>query len=298
MLKRSQSFTPNKQVVRDLQCNAIHKHLAARLGHLSYFGLPSSSLQDVAQWSPLLERITAVERGESGSEWILQNELLVNAFKLGVSSKLTLLRGDIDQVLITGKDCFGSTPRWPYDIVTLDYSGGLFYRVGPQQPQRLEAIKQVFVRQAAAGAADFVFFLSFNLDQIDQHEVRESLNVMRRDLKRFGRSADNVMDAYFNHPKEQARLKLYVMNLTAQLAAQAQFDSDSEPPIFYVGNKRTEMMAFRCFLKRSSRTFVPRAPKERLHQIVNRRMIEIAEGKQIFTNLGLPLIKAEATHEN
>jgi hypothetical protein len=261
---------------------------------LSYFGLPSSSLQDVAQWNPLLERITAVERGESGREWILQNELVVNAFKLGVSRKLTLLRGDIDQVLITGKDNFGIAPTWPYDIVSLDYSGGLFYPDGSQQPQRLEAIKQVFVRQAAAGATDFIFLLSFNLDQIDQHEVRESLKVLRRDLKRFGGSADALMDAYLKHPKEQARLKLYIMNLTAQLAAQSQFDSDSESPIFYSGNKGTEMMAFRCFLKKSSRTFVPRAPKERLNQIVNRRMIEIVEGEQIPTNLGLPLIKAEA----
>jgi hypothetical protein len=294
MLKRSQTFTPNKQVVRDLQCEAIRTYLAPRLGHLSYFGLPSSSLQDVAQWNPLLERITAVERGESGREWILQNELVVNAFKLGVSRKLTLLRGDIDQVLITGKDNFGIAPTWPYDIVSLDYSGGLFYPDGSQQPQRLEAIKQVFVRQAAAGATNFIFLLSFNLDQIDQHEVRESLKVLRRDLKRFGGSADALMDAYLKHPKEQARLKLYIMNLTAQLAAQSQFDSDSESPIFYSGNKGTEMMAFRCFLKKSSRTFVPRAPKERLNQIVNRRMIEIVEGEQIPTNLGLPLIKAQA----
>ncbi|HYG24080.1 MAG TPA: hypothetical protein VEH04_14970 [Verrucomicrobiae bacterium] len=297
MLKRPQTFTPNKQVVRDLQCEAIRKHLGPRLGRLSYFGLPSSSLQDVEQWNPLLERITAVERGEAGREWILQNELLVNAFKLGISSKLSLLRGDIDQLLIAGKDHFGSTPTWPYDIVSLDYSGGLFYRDAGQL-QRLEAIRQVFVRQSGAGASEFLFLLSFNLDQVDQHEVRESLMTIRRDLKRFGRSADSVLDAYLNHPKEQARLKLYVMNLIAQLAAQSQFDSDSEPPIFYSGNKGTEMMAFRCFLKRSTRTFVPRAPRERLHQIVNRRMIEVVDGKQVLTNLGLPLIKSEATNEN
>jgi hypothetical protein len=298
MLTRPQRFTVNKQVVRDLQCASIHRYLSARLGRLRYFGLPSSSLEDVAQWNPLLAQITAVERGESGREWLLQHELLTNAFKLGIYSKLLLLRGDIDQVLISGKDVNGNTPNWPYDIVSLDYSGGMFYRDGSQQPKRLEAIKQVFVRQAAAKAGNFLLFLSFNLDQIDQHEVRESLKVMRRDLNRFGRSADNLMDAYLQHPREQARLKLYVMNLTAQLAAQEQFDSDSESPIFYSGNRGTEMMAFRCFLKQSSRTFVPRAPKERLNQIVNRRMIEIVNGKQILTNLNLPLINAEATHEN
>ena len=132
------------------------------------------------------------------------------------------------------------------------------------------------------------------MDQIDQREVRESLETVRRDLKRFGYAADQVIDAYLNHPKEQARLKLYVMNLIARLAARENFDSESESPAFYVGNRGTEMMAFRAYMKASSRTFTPRSPKERLNQIVNRRMVEIADGRQKQTNLGLPLIKADS----
>ncbi|MGD0649867.1 MAG: hypothetical protein ABSA97_01775 [Verrucomicrobiia bacterium] len=298
MLKRQQKFTPNKQVVRDLQCEVIRQRFPARLGALSYFGLPSSALEDVGQWSPLLERIAAVERGEAGKEWELQNELLVNAFRLGLSHKLTLLRGDIDSVLVSGVDKHGSQPVWPYDIVSLDYSGGLFYRDEGGQLCRLEAIKRVFQRQANAKAKEFLLFLSFNMDQIDQHEVRESLETVRRDLKRFGYAADRVIDAYLKHPKDQARIKLYVMNLIARLAAQENFDSESESPIFYLGNKNTQMMAYRFYLKASSRTFTPRSPKERLNQIVNRRMIEIVDGEQKPTNLRLPLIKAEAIHAN
>lgn len=293
MLKRPQRFTTNKQVVRDLQCATIREHLADRLGRLSYFGLPSSSLEDVVQWNPLLERITAVERGEPRCEWIIQNELLLNAFRLGISGKLTLLRGDIDHVLINGSDEFGAKPDWPFDIVSLDYSGGLFYRDSAGQMLRLEAIKQLFHRQADSLASDFVLFLSFNLDQIDQHEVRESIKVIERDLKRFGRAAHTVIEAYLAHPREQARLKLYVMNLVAQLASQSQFDSLSESPVFYSGNRRTEMMAFRFLLKTSARTFAPRSPKERLNAMINRRMIEVVGGTQHLTNLGLPLIKRE-----
>jgi len=294
VLKKPQQFTQNKQVVRDLQCDSIRQRFPARLGALSYFGLPSSSLDDVVQWFPLLERITAVERGEAGTEWQLQHELLVNAFRLGISHKLTLLRGDIDSVLLSGVDDHGSHPEWPYDVVSLDYSGGLFYRDEPGQLRRLEAIKRLFQRQATAGAKEFLFLLSFNMDQIDQREVRESLETVRRDLKRFGYAADQVIDAYLNHPKEQARLKLYVMNLIARLAARENFDSESESPAFYVGNRGTEMMAFRAYMKASSRTFTPRSPKERLNQIVNRRMVEIADGRQKQTNLGLPLIKADS----
>lgn len=294
MLKPPQKFTSNKQVVRDLQCEVIQRRFADRLGALSYFGLPSSSLEDVSQWSPLLDRVTAIERGEPGKEWEVQNELLVNAFRLGISHKLTLLRGDIDSILSSDVDAHGNRPSWPYDVVSLDYSGGLFYRNEGGQLVRLEAIKKLFQRQATGSAKEFLLFLSFNLDQIDQHEVRESLGTVRRDLKRFGYAADQVTDAYLNHRKEEARLKLYVMNLIARLAARENFDSESESPIFYLGNRNTEMMAFRFYLKASSRTFTPRSPKERLNQIVNRRMVEIADGRQKQTNLGLPLIKADS----
>ncbi|MFY9622579.1 MAG: hypothetical protein WAQ99_22370 [Pyrinomonadaceae bacterium] len=293
MLKHPQRFTSNKQVVRDLQCDAIQKYLRPRLGRLSYFGLPSSSLEDVLQWSPLLERITAVERGEEGSEWVRQNELLVNAFRLGISQKLTLLRGDIDQILIKGTDPYGKHPEWPYDIVSLDYSGGLFYNDEVGKPIRLEAIEHVFKNQAKAKATDFVFLLSFNLHKIDHREISQTFAVIQRELQRFGQTADHVIDAYLKHPKEQARLKIYVMYLVDHLAIQENYETESDlAAIFYKGNQNTEMMAFRFYLKKSTRTFAPRPPKERMNQVINRRMIEIVSGKQALTNLGLPLLKA------
>lgn len=294
MLKSPQQFTANKQVVRDLQCEAIRQHLAAKLGKLSYIGLPSSSLEDVQQWFPLFERITAVERGEAGKEWVLQHELQLNAFKLDLSQKLSLLRGDIDAVLIKGADDFGNKPVWPYDVVSLDYSGGLFYQDQNSQPTRLEAIRCLFQHQQTARASEFVLLLSFRLDRIDQREVRESLNGIRRDLKRYGFQGDQVVDAYLDHPKEQARLKLYVMHMINYIAVQAHFDTTSESPAFYFGNRDAEMMAFRFHHKAARKTFAPRSPKERLNQMINRRMIEIVRGKQTFTNLGLPLIKAES----
>jgi hypothetical protein len=265
--------------------------MAPKLGRLSYFGLPSSSLEDVKQWDPLLERITAVERGESGKEWVLQHELLLNAFRLGISQKLTLLRGDIDRILITGKDLYGNYPEWPYDIVSLDYSGGLFYKDSAGKLTRLEAIRRVFQHESNAGATDFVLLLSFNIDQVDQHEVRESLKVIQRELKRFGQAANEVIDAYLRHPKEQSRLKLYTLRLISTLAVESNFESEGDSPILYLGNRNTEMMAFRFYLKKSTRTFAPRPPRERLNQVVNKRMIEIVKGKQVPTNLKLPLLK-------
>jgi hypothetical protein len=293
VLKHPQRFTGNKQVVRDLQCDAIQKYLKSRLGQLSYFGLPSSSLEDVTQWYALLGHITAVERGELGSEWNRQNELLVNAFRFGISQKLTLLRGDIDQIIIDGTDLFGQRPNWPYDIVSLDYSGGLFYSDQSGKPVRLEAIGQVFKNQSTAKATDFVFLLSFNLHKVDHGEVKRTLEVIRRDLQRFGDSANEVIDAYQNHPKDQARLKIYVAYLVDGLAVKENYETESDlPVVFYRGNRNTEMMAFRFYFKKSQRTFAPRPPKQRINQVINRRMIEIVGGKQVVTNLGLPLLRS------
>lgn len=296
MLRHPQKFTRNKQVARDLQCDAIQKYLRTRLGDLSYFGLPSSSLEDVSQWNPLLSCITAVERGEAGTEWIRQNELLVNAFRLGISQKLTLLRGDIDHILLKGCDPYGKRPAWPHDIVSLDYSGGLFYSDETGKPTRLEAIGNVFKNQSEAGATDFVFLLSFNLHKIDHHEIAQTFAVIRRDLKRTAYGADAVLDAYLKHDKDQARLKIYVTYLVDNLAVRHNYETESDlPAIFYKGNQDTEMMAFRFYFKKSERTFAPRRPKERINQVINRRMIEIVGGKQIFTNLGLPLIRANVS---
>lgn len=272
--------------------------MSEQFGQLSYFGLPSSSLDDLALWNAMIDRATAVERGVSGREWVLQNELLVNAFRLGISQKLTLLRGDIDDVLASGTDAFGHKPSWPFDIVSLDYSGGIFYRSIDGVHTRLDALRQLFQRQKEAGARRFVLLLSFKLDNLDQHEIRESIKGIKRDLRRSGHVADKIIDTYLAHPQDQPRLKLYVLHLVNNLSVQANYDAESEPPIFYKGNRDVEMMAFRFFLTYSPKTFAPRLPKERLNQIVNRRMIEIRDGRQISTNLGIPLMKFSTSNEH
>jgi hypothetical protein len=140
---------------------------------------------------------------------------------------------------------------------------------------------------------DFILLPSFNIDQVDQREVREILKVIQRELKRFGQAANKVIDAYLSHPKEQNRQKLYTLRLISTLAVQANFESEADSPILYLGNRDTELMAFRFYLKKSSRTFAPRPPRERLNQVVNKRMTEIVKGRQVPTNLKLPLLREE-----
>jgi hypothetical protein len=290
-MRHPQSFTKNKQVARDLQCETIQKFLKSKLGNLSYFGLPSSSLDDVAQWSALISRITAVEKGEAGNEWELQHDLEFRAFRLGLSDKLELLRGDIDEILTTGTDKDGKKPAFPYDVVSLDYSGGLFYRDAEGKPVRLDAFDALF-RAQAASKQDFVFLISCNLHAIDQGEVRKTLRNIETELVRYGDNAGKVIEEYVNHSEDEPRLRLYVPYLINQLAAKHHYQCQTEPVVVYVGNLKTRMMAFRFFLDFDSETVAIRSPRERLSQLINTPAISIVDGAQRRTMFGLPKLEA------
>ena len=293
MRKHPQRFTQNKQVVRDLQCETITKYFGHRLGDLSYFGLPSSSLSDVKQWASLLKCITAVERGESGKEWELQHDLEFEAFRCGLFNKLTLLRGEIDQILLTGRDNNGKQPVFPFDIVSLDYSGGLFYKDSTGMSVRIAAIEAVVERQSPT-KNDFVLLVSCNMHGIDQGEVRGTLANIQTSLKRAGANGGLVIAHYLSHHSDQARLKVYVPYLVNQIASKFRYHCETQPTIIYLGNLRTEMMAFRFFFKYDGRTIAPREPRERISQIINAPLIEIVDGVQRPTTLDLPKLRSEA----
>ncbi len=290
MRKSPQTFTQNKQVVRDLQCETITKYFGQNLGTLTYFGLPSSSLDDVVQWAAFLRSITAVERGENGKEWELQHDLELQAFKYGLFDKLTLLRGDIDDILLLGKDSSGTKVVFPFDIVSLDYSGGLFYVINDEL-RRLNAIDSLFQSQSASGR-NFLFFLSCNLDAVHQGELNNTFANIRTALNRRGSNGNEVLNAFEKHPMDEARLKLYVPYAVNHFAAKSHFHCETQDVIFYTGNLKTRMMAFRFFAKYDSRTTAPREPRERLAQIINAPLIEIVAGQQKVTTLGLPKVRS------
>jgi hypothetical protein len=292
MRKFPQKFTRNKQVVRDLQGETITKFFASGLGRLRYFGLPSSSLDDVIQWAAFLESITAVERGERDKEWELQHDVEFQAFKSGLFDKLTLLRGDIDEILINGKDGLGAAVAFPFDIVSLDYSGGLFYVIEGEM-KRLKAIDAAFEHQSVF-RRNFVFFLSCNLDAIHGGEISNAFASIRTSLTRKGSNGDEVISAILKHPMHEARLKVYVPYAINRFASKWHYQCETQDVIFYSGNLKTRMMAFRFHVKYDPRTATPVEPRERLNQIINSPLIEIVDGKQRFNTLDLPKVRLSA----
>ena len=117
---RKSRFTRNKQVVRDIQCELIGKRFKTRVGTLRYFGLSSDEMEDVELWDPLFKEFVTVERGDKSSPWRAQHDLIVRAFQIGVLPKTTLLRGDIDRIVLNGRDDDNNVLVYPFDVVSLD----------------------------------------------------------------------------------------------------------------------------------------------------------------------------------
>lgn len=287
MIRSPQRFTRNKDTVRTLQRETIERCLAPRLGRLRYFGLPSSALADAIAWQDLFEKFYAVERGVKGKEWELQHDLGLEAFRAGLLGKISLLRGDIDLLIRRKRDEFGNRVPFPFDVVSLDYSGGLFYKNRRGNFTRLQAIAALVAHQGAK-RSDFVLLISCNLDQIDQGEVRRTLENVRTELVRYGANGEQVVDAYLGHELEEARLKVYVPHFVNQEAAKNRYSCDTQQVIMYEGNLKTRMMAFRFVLSHDTRTESLRSPRERLSQVFNKPVLGVVGGEPKETTLGLP----------
>lgn len=283
-------FTKNKQLVRDVQRDLIERVFNDRLGSLRYFGLSSPEMKDVLDWIDYLGLVVAVERGVKGVEYKDQHRLRLTATRHNIQNRLRLLCGDIDWIIRTGYDSFRNPVPYPFDIITLDYSGGLFYRDEIGTLYRLEGIRRVLRAQAETGT-HFILFISTNCHAIDSGEVRNAIENLRTELNRRRWNADEVCDAYLQHSDDAVRLKLYVPLFVGQAASSTGYSATTEPPLIYQGNKRLKMLNFGFILRPDRRTAMQRFPQERLTQLLGTPAVVITRGKMLKTMLGLPKLK-------
>jgi len=284
------TFTRNKQVVRDLQCKSIQRHFGSRLGHLKYFGLSSPDMKDVRDWAALFCEFHVVERGREGREHEDQHELLVTAAVHGLSRKMTLLRGEIDAIILVGKDCSGNSVVYPFDVVSLDYSGCILYRDKQNRATRLMAVEEL-IRQQAAHDRPWLLFLSLRLDAPLDGQLKQALADIRTELRRYGASADEVIDAALAHEQDEVRFKIFVPYFVNQVASKHRLRCQTAKTIIYVGNRGARMMNFQFLLRPEAGALAPRFPQERLVQVINSPFREVRAGRVVETTLGLPKLR-------
>src|SRR5260370_28770079 len=107
---------------------------------LQYLGLPGPEMLEIIAWQEHLDRFTTIERRENE-----QHLLFLRANVRDVEHRLHSLYGEFDKILLTGRDAYGQSPRWPYDLVNLDYFGGFIY----QDMARPKALRKLLENQDA-----------------------------------------------------------------------------------------------------------------------------------------------------
>lgn len=279
-------FTINKAKVRELDFTLIKRHFKHNQSNLRYFGLPGSNLIELRAWDSYFCHYSAIERGKGNAGYLEQHKLILTAMQYGLADKLMLFRGEMDEILLRGRDEFNNLIQYPFDVVSLDYSGGLLHKDKYGGSRRIESINQLFSQQAALDK-DFLFFVSANLDNEDQGEIRLVLNDINRELGKMGIDANKTLRLLLNHNAEEARLKVYIPYLIKNLADKW-YKCEFNKAIFYIGNRQTRMMHFSFWLKRTPKYSGGKPTPSDIIDILNLPAFSCKDGKLTETSFGIP----------
>jgi hypothetical protein len=281
-------FTVNKQKIRELNLRLIERQFHSRKGELKYFGLPAASMKDILLWQDYFMRFTVVERGRPGEEYRLQHNLELTAMRYGLTNRVYLLRGDLDDILLRGQDNYGNLVDYPFDVVTLDYSGGLIYKDLEGKSIRTDSIAELIRRQATLDQS-FLLLISCNTDNEDRGEIRRVFNDILTSLAKLKIDATPTIQAFLNHSLEQARLSIYVPYLIRNLSW-ANYQCKPYKPVFYLGNRNTQMMNFSFWLKRTTGTVAGSSERRTLLDLLDLKTFECVEGDLTETDFGIPRV--------
>lgn len=250
--------TPNKAIIRRYWDLPILEAWQRRKnGKLSYFGLPGPEIHDLLDWRGVLSQITAIEmKGRTKRDRALADEvsgrLLMNVMINGLSSGFQLMKAEVEDVIINALDDDGNTPqlnngqpahlrRFNYDLINLDFVGGLGYKDGHGKAKRTAAIKKLFERQAGQS---FLLFLTVNVRDTLKEEYDEYLINWRE--RNYSAEWSNLVNWYLQRPKgeKEFKLKATIPSFIHSIAEPHMFKSRCFPPVFYEGSSGARMLHF------------------------------------------------------
>jgi hypothetical protein len=209
---------------------------------LKYLGLPAAEMLDIVSWEPFLGTFTAIEREENQ-----QHLMFLRANVNDIEHRMRSLYGEFDEILISGRDRYGHSPDWPFDLINLDYFGGLVY----SNLARPKAIKKVIENQSNY-RHNFLLIITQHLRDGDTIGAKATLlEDIRRSIKNVCvdqnvmRLIDEVMD-WFADPRtpDIARQGLYMNVFLRDQGEAEQFDVKCQPAIHYIGTGHSSMIHF------------------------------------------------------
>jgi len=280
---------PNKNFLRSNYDKAIIEHWRKlRETKLCYLGLPGPEMLDIVEWQAYIDQFTTIERLDSA-----QHLLFLKANVKDVEHRLHSLHGEFDKIINTGRDNYNVTPRWPYDLINLDFFGGLIY----PDMARLRALKKLIENQSNYRHS---FLLIITHDLRDSDSVGEKLSffddlglALERDFGP-GRGIQNFVESYKSSTTPDAvRQALYMNWFLRENGEMAQFEVYSRPAVVYSGTGGAKMIHY--VTEFNYRPSAHRAvSSQSLHEIVNLGLQELRE--QEFISVGVPQLPNLSAH--
>lgn len=251
--------TANKALIRGQFDLPLIRGWRAEDGQpLSYFGLTGPMVRDLLDWREHLNLRTAVELvGKSPAEKQAANQVVstmkTTLFVQGLTSGFQVLRGDIEEVIHFGVDADGSVPQcmeegvpareadFQYDLVNLDFDGGLYYKNASRRLSRIDAIRRVIERHRGKS---FLLMITINVrdtlanepDRLIGGLVNLHAGTQLEETLRWHLNADEGTRHY--------KLKMVVPYIVQRFAEPLGFTVVCRPPVFYVGHQRARMLHF------------------------------------------------------
>lgn len=230
---------PNKALIRGgIDREAVLSDYRRLKRPLDYFGLPGPEMLDVQDWSDFLGNIVAVERD---SDALRLMEFGASAFD--VLSRMQVLFGDVDGVILEGVDANGERP-WieTFDLVNLDYYSGLVLKDLNGDSRHLAAIRELF-RKQEIGKRDFRLVITCNARNKDKGELDKVLLDIGEELRRLGRDPTENIEWHVKGPID-CKLKVWVPMLLERYASTFRFTLTDYRVVTYSGTGKARMVHF------------------------------------------------------
>ena len=277
--------TFNKDIIRKYDKEKINILFLNKDRKLKYIGLPSPELNDILEWKGFFNRFVAIERGEKFDRQSKPHNLLLNATILGLRQKLTLIRGELDDVLRAGKIYSEKKMDYPFDVAFFDFFGGIINN----NFNRVNSLKKFFEMQSPN---DFLLLMTFNLRHTDETEELIVINNIEKELRGVIRDEEevskfsNVLDWYKSNDNI-FRQKIFVPYLIRE-AEFFGYNVYSEKPIFYFGYNESPMIHFTTWLKYTGNHTTRAISDQTLIEVIDLDLSTVKDGIIVKCDLQAP----------
>jgi hypothetical protein len=273
---------PNKDFVRSSYDKPPIQEWRRLAGtQLRYLGLPAWEMLDIIEWQEFLERFTTIEREENQ-----QHLMFLRANVKDVEHRLYSLYGEFDEILLTGRDSYGHSPEWPYDLVNLDYVGGFIY----PNLSRPKAVRKLIENQAAYERSFMLIVTQQLRDKDSIGEKDKFLQDLRQWLKAgihhrsMHRPIDKLVDWYRDADiPDAARQGLYMNFFFRDSGEMEHFDVKCRPAVIYPGTGGAWMIHLVTEFRYRAGTGHRAASRQSLVEMINLGLLEARDAEFVET---------------